>query len=421
MRTTALPQGTYCRKFFFFVATLLLALATAVPGWTADTSAIHRDLYSRIGEHDAVLLLSPRNKVLLIKNAHTLCIPASTLKIVTALVALGIMGEDYRFNTDFYLDGSRNLIIRGQGDPLLISERILEQLATLVPALNRHVSEVHDIVLDATFFSPDVTIPGVTSSYQPYDAPNGALCVNFNTVFFKRGKDNRYVSGEVQTPLVPQIMKRVRTSGLKKGRIILSSQQNEHILYSGYLYRVFLQRSGVSVNGSVRLGKKKVTDRLLYRYRSPLALTDIIAAVMTYSNNFIANQLLITAGVVRFGQPGTLAKGIRAAKQYIDQRFEKTMVVEMVEGSGISRQNRITAQTLLTVLKRFRPYYRLLRKKGNDYYKTGTLKGIRTRAGYIEGPTGGLYPYVVFLNTPGKTTDPIMKGIRRVVAENATP
>jgi len=51
----------------------------------------------------------------------------------------------------------------------------------------------------------------------------------------------------------------------------------------------------------------------------------------------------------------------------------------------------------------------LLRQQGRDFYKTGTLNGINTRAGYITSHNGGRYRYVVMLNTRGKSTKPIMR------------
>ena len=83
--------------------------------------------------------------------------------------------------------------------------------------------------------------------------------------------------------------------------------------------------------------------------------------------------------------------------------------VELAEGSGISRKNRLTACQMDRILEIFVPFHHLLRQSGRDHYKTGTLKGIRTRAGYIEGKTGGLFRYVVFINTPGRSTAPVMK------------
>jgi D-alanyl-D-alanine carboxypeptidase/D-alanyl-D-alanine-endopeptidase (penicillin-binding protein 4) len=50
-----------------------------------------------------------------------------------------------------------------------------------------------------------------------------------------------------------------------------------------------------------------------------------------------------------------------------------------------------------------------MRRWDNAFYKTGTLKGIHTMAGYVENTKGELYCFVVLLNTPGKSTKPIME------------
>jgi D-alanyl-D-alanine carboxypeptidase len=64
------------------------------------------------------------------QNADEPFVPASVSKIVTAWLALEVLGGDYRFETRFYLDDKRVLYVRGGGDPFLISEE-LAPLATL--------------------------------------------------------------------------------------------------------------------------------------------------------------------------------------------------------------------------------------------------------------------------------------------------
>jgi D-alanyl-D-alanine carboxypeptidase/D-alanyl-D-alanine-endopeptidase (penicillin-binding protein 4) len=56
-----------------------------------------------------------------------------------------------------------------------------------------------------------------------------------------------------------------------------------------------------------------------------------------------------------------------------------------------------------------------MRKKGREFYKTGTLHGVSTRAGYIADKNGGLYRYVVMINTPGKSTKPIMRKLLKIL------
>lgn len=357
-----------------------------------------------IGDQDAVLLADAKGRVIFSRNAATKLIPASTLKILTALVALHFLGPDFRFQTEFYLDKDSNLKIKGYGDPLLISE-VLEKISK---AMKQRLEKVNDIVLDATHFEDPLTVPGVNESSEPYDAPNGALCVNFNTVYFKRTKNGDYVSAEPQTPLLPFALKRIEKSGVGQGRIILSRENNENLLYIGHLFRYFLDIEGIKSFGKVKTGKViKDDDKLIFTYTSEFYLTQVISKLLDHSNNFMANQILIAAGIKAYNPPGTLEKGVLATKAYVEHVL-KTDDIHIVEGSGIARTNKVSAKTLCAALVKFQPYYRLLRKTGSTYFKTGTLYGIRTRAGYIENAQGELCVFVVLINTPGKSPEPIM-------------
>ena len=381
------------------VATCLGLLATNSP---AGSSL--EDLAKQIGKRDAILVTDPDGQVLLSKNENRPLIPASTLKIFTSLVALHYLGPEYRFGTEFYLDGDHNLTIKGYGDPLLVSEVVSDIARTLSARLTR----INDIVVDDSYFAQPLVIPGVTSSSEPYDAPNGALCVNFNTVSFKK-LNGRYISAEPQSPLLPMVLKRVKASKQAEGRIVLSHNENEITLYSGHLFAYFLEQNGVAISGRIRIGNlHPAKDRLILRHLSPSTLNDIISRLLEFSNNYITNQILITAGAKAYEAPGTLEKGLRAARTYAGEIL-RLKDIHLIEGSGISRANRISAQELSQVLEAFAPHYTLMRHNGRQYYKSGTLHGISTRAGYIENPNGGLNRFVVLINSKGKSAERIAR------------
>jgi len=366
-----------------------------------------------IGNRDAVLIADPKGHIIFSKNADIQLIPASTLKIFTALVALHYLGPDYKFFTEFYMDHHSNLKIKGYGDPLLISETVVEMIHNLSMRLSWKYSIINDLVLDDSYFSAQTKIPGVNVSYEPYDAPNGALCVNFNTVNFKRDKNGVYISAESQTPLLSFILSRIKASQMDHGRIVLSSQRNEITRYAGHLFLYFLKKEGIRIKGNIRLGKiQKKIDKLIYRYGSNFSLIQTLSKLLEYSNNFIANQLLIAAGAKAYGPPGSLEKGVRSALIYA-KNILKIDHVQIEEGSGISRKNKISARDFYKILNAFMPYYSLMQQTDKMYYKTGTLKGIHTRAGYIKKKNGELYPFVLMINTPGKSPKPMMDIIQR--------
>ena len=367
-----------------------------------------------VGDQDAVLVADHQGGIIVSKNADKKLIPASTLKILTSLVAMHYLGPDYRFTTEFYLDNDSNLKIKGYGDPLLTSEILEEISKALGSRLEAEHKKIKDIVLDDSYFKQPITIPGISPSSQPYDAPNGALCANFNTVYFKRLENGKYVSAEEQTPLLPFALRKVRKSKPTMGRVVFSHKESENTLYFGHLFKYFLEKQGIKSNGSIRLGRVNKDDRLVFKYMSGFSIKEIISKLLEHSNNFTANQLLIAAGAKSYGSPGTLDKGILVAKDYAKKMLNvKDLCI--IEGSGISRQNRISANSLHKILEKFEPYHKLMHKSGREFYKTGTLDGISTRAGYIRNEKGGLYRFVVLINTPGKTTEVIMDMLLKIL------
>ena len=371
------------------------------------------ELTDWIGANDSILVTDASGQIVLAKNANENRIPASILKIYTSLVALHYLGDDYRFPTEFYLDRHANLKIKGYGDPMLISE-VIAKISQVLTVLLTNSQPLNDLVLDDTYFQQPLTIPGITSSTQPYDAPNGALCVNFNTVNFKRTSKG-YVSAEPQTPLLPFVTQKIRSSGQDHGRIVFSHNRNEITLYAGKLFRYFLEKQGVRFNGNVKLGRINAkTDQLIFRYESSSSLVETVAKLLEHSNNFTTNQLLIATGAKIIGPPGTLAKGVAIASDYAEEMLD-IQNLRIVEGSGISRENRVSAVQMDRVLQEFLPYHYLMRHQGREFYKTGTLYGVSTRAGYIKRTDARFYRYVIMFNSPSKSTDPLILRLLRIL------
>ena len=298
------------------------------------------------------------------------------------------------------MDADQNLKIKGYGNPLLVSER----LRAMASQMSQAVGTIQNLIVDGTYFDTPLVIPGRQQSTEPYDAPNGALCANFNTVFFLR-RDGQWVSAEEQTPLLPWVIPKIEASGLTSGRITLAGNTDEGLIYAGELFRYFLEQAGVAVHGHIlRAAVDPRSDKLLLRCWSEEQLTDIISNLMEFSNNFIANQLMLTMGARVYGPPANVDKGIRALRQY----YSQVLGIDdgyIVEASGISRQNQVSVRIMLRLLSQFKDFHYLMRsKEGRHWYKTGHLDGIRTQAGYLLGPDEKLFTYVVMINTPGKTT-----------------
>jgi len=388
------------------------ALVKAPREWEGLSSKLIRRLSPLVGARDAVALVSPSGKIVYARNLDLALIPASTLKVLTSLAALQLLGPDYRFETKFYVDHQQNLKVLGFGDPLLISE----VLAKLGNALAQELIHFNDLILDDSYFQQPLSIPGRQQSLQPYDAPGGAICVNFNTVEF-RCQASRCFSAEPQTPLLPFAEKKIRASGMVAGRITLSADNQDSLSYAGEMIRYFLAQSSVTSGGSIRSGRVDLhSDRLIYTHRSPFALTELVSKLLEFSNNFIANQIFFTLGAHQYGPPASLEKGVMAVTAFARGRLGLTDF-RLVEGSGLSRSNRISARAMLKVLEEFSAYRTLMQHRGRQWYKTGTLQGISTRVGYLESDDGAYFRFVIFLNTPGKPAAKVAAVLERGLVE----
>ncbi len=352
---------------------------------------------ARLAGEGAVMAVDVHGRILASHHPDKPLVPASILKIVTAAASLEELGPAYRFKTLFRLTPQGDLLVSGRGDPFLVSEE-LDLIAEALRA--RGLSRVRHILLDNEFFEPGLVLHGTNRSLNPYDAYNGALCVNFNTVYIQVDSRGRIRSAEPQTPLTDTALRAARQGGIKgKARINLSESPDQCLQYAGELIRAFLERKGMGVDGDIkRCQEDPASFPLLYVHQSTRTLADLLEDVFRYSNNFMANQIFLTLGASRFGPPATPEKARRVIKDFLKDAGIEDVHVE--EGSGLSRKTRITARQMIEVLDRFRPHRGLLGCKNGSCSKTGTLYDVKSLAGYLVPDTGGPVSFVILLNGP---------------------
>src|SRR6476620_3605591 len=178
----------------------LLALACALLLLPAAASAGAKEKVAALAPSGLVLVVDEKGNELIAQNTDKPFVPASVTKIVTAWLAMEVLGGDYRFETKCYLDDKRVLYVRGGGDPFLISEELAPLATELVAAIGK--TPITGIVLDASYYPSNLRIPGIENTDEAYNALNSALAVNFNTVAAVRS-GNKVRSAEMQTPITP--------------------------------------------------------------------------------------------------------------------------------------------------------------------------------------------------------------------------
>ena len=339
-----------------------------------------------------VLVMDARGNELVAQNADEPFVPASVTKIVTAWLAMEVLGGDYRFETRFYLDDKRVLYVRGGGDPFLISEELAPLATELVAAVGK--KPITGIVLDASYYPSKLRIPGIEDTNEAYNALNSALAVNFNTVNAVRS-GNKVRSAEKQTPITPLAITQFRLRGPKgTGRISLSQDRTVSLQYAGELIAAFIAQAGGSVKGRISIGTVPKGIEPIYVHRQSRTLSKILVELLRASNNYIANQVFLEIGAHRLGGPVSLEKSLQVANEML-AAHGLAAAIHLEEGSGISRNNRFTARGLAKVLELFEPHAGLLRGRDGGMNKTGSLEGVRTLAGYADTSSHGRVRFVI--------------------------
>jgi D-alanyl-D-alanine carboxypeptidase/D-alanyl-D-alanine-endopeptidase (penicillin-binding protein 4) len=256
-----------------------------------------------------VLVMDAKGNELVAQNTDEPFVPASVTKIVTAWLAMEVLGGGYRFETRFYLDDKRVLYVRGGGDPFLISEELAPLATELVAAVGK--KPITGIVLDASYYPSNLRIPGIVDTGEAYNALNSALAVNFNTVYAVRS-GNKVRSAEKQTPITPLAITQFRLRGPKgSGRISLSQDPTVSLQYAGELIAAFIERAGGSVKGKISTGIVREGLEPIYFHRQSRTLSQILVELLRASNNYIANQIFLEIGAHRRGGPVSLEKSLR--------------------------------------------------------------------------------------------------------------
>ncbi|KAA6186217.1 peptidase S13 [Thiohalocapsa marina] len=365
---------------------LLLWLAAGVSGADAIGEAL--------GLAEASLVVQQGPNIVLADQADRPMIPASTMKLVTALAAIEHWGLSHRFTTAIYRDHDNRLWIKGGGDPYLVAE----ELDLLVAALREQgLRTVTGIGLDDGLFAADDRIPGRSDSDNPYDAPVTALAVNFNTVYL-RVAAGHVSSAEAQTPVTATAQRLGATMGNGRHRINLRTRDNA-LYHFGEVFQAKLQAAGVDARGDVRLGSVPAGARRLLVHENTRTLETVVEDMLAYSTNFVANSLFLALGE-RHGR-SSMAQSQQSLERWARARFGwREFRIE--DGAGLSRGNRLSGRQLLDVLQALEPYRALLPRQDDNpavRAKTGTLSGVSAYAGWARRD-GDWLAFSLLINQP---------------------
>jgi D-alanyl-D-alanine carboxypeptidase/D-alanyl-D-alanine-endopeptidase (penicillin-binding protein 4) len=344
------------------------------------TSASHAAPEEPLIKNGGYMIADLSGKIRAAYQPETTFTPASIFKLATALQGLETLGPDYRFPTYFHITPDLDLYIVGTGNPLLISEDI----DPIITALQqRGIKQLRNIYIDNSRYNLSQQTVNSTISKQPYDTALSATGVNFNTMQLLVGSDSEIVSGEPQTPTL-ELMEKIG-QGLEPGahRVNLGLESIDLVNYAGQLFKAGFKQREIQVTGQIAPAETPPSAVLFYTHYSP-KLADIIPLMLLYSNNYMANQIYLNCGIKTYGYPATWAKAAKAMEFFLSSKNLIQGDIKIMDGAGLSTENRINCATMIAILQEFRPYIHMLPLKKETFpLKSGTMTGVYSYAGFL--------------------------------------
>jgi len=398
------------------------------------------------------------------RNADKPLIPASVSKLFTAYAALKKLGPTATFKTHVFRTGSLNdgkltgdLILKGGGDPSLVSERMWMLVNELVRSGIKSITG--NVVADSSYYDEERT-PDTRPTYlqdQAYNAPVGALSFNFNTTTIyvrpaeEAGKppivftdpDNSYIDvvnqattgkegGEnsVTVKRTSFVKGDIGDTVLLRGSIPVNHKEIRFYrnivnpaLYTAHMFRTFWEKRGLELKGNIIEGKVPGNAKQVLEFDS-LPVWQIVWGMNKFSNNFVADQLMKKIGAEVWGPPGTLAKGLTALGDALEDLGIARKSFQIIDGSGLTRGTTVAPRHIVTVLTAAHKDHTMSpefiaslgiggedgtlrnrlptsKTKGSTVRgKTGTLDGVTALAGYLDTEGGELVAFAALLNDP---------------------
>jgi D-alanyl-D-alanine carboxypeptidase/D-alanyl-D-alanine-endopeptidase (penicillin-binding protein 4) len=322
--------------------------------------------------------------------------PASTMKLLTTLAGLDILGPQYRWRTNIYTDGvirqgvlKGNLYLQGTGDPKLIPE----ELAKLMKSMQALGIQKIDgnLFFDRSAYAPSVmehnTIDG--EALRAYNVPPDPLLYAFRTLSFQLGKSRTADSIDISyTPVLSQlkidnqmqlvdqpcdnwksnVRFNLEPEGVSKINQSLVAQfsgafpsackgVNYNVVAldaNTFLTQGFTAAWELSGGTWVKapIGKNGVTPlaaRLLLQFEG-ISLADDVLDINKYSNNVMARQVLLTLALEKIGKPATTTNGEIVIQSWLKQNSLDFPGLVIENGSGLSRNEAISAEQMNQLL-----------------------------------------------------------------------
>ncbi len=359
-----------------------LAITLAGPAWAGDTDALlHKRLASPVLGTDFAMLVvdGATGEVVSEHRSDNPQMPASSMKVITAVTALATMQPDSAFTTTVLRgaddSGRIGLVLRGGGDPLL-TRSDLQDLAADTAASLRQVPSTGarpkaTLRVDRTLFPETEAAPGWTTSYIPY------------------------VAAPVQSLAL-------------LGDYSRDPSANAASAFAGYL-----RGHGVRVRIEAPVTEPTPADAQVLARSSEHDLGDAVRTMLSDSENNVAEVVHRQVALAK-GLPADWSGAQQAAEAILRDLGLEPSGQQLMDGSGLSRKDRVTPAFLVSVLRHARvqdpkPFTTMFEEDALPVAgRTGTLnttagrfvtKHARCAVGQAQAKTGSLSDAIALAGT----------------------
>lgn len=399
-------------------------------------------------------------------NAQTGLAPASCQKTITSAAALELLGPAYRYTTTIGYNGAitngslkGNLVLSGSGDPTLgswryDSTRNDQQLARLIGFVKaRGITKIEGSLIGYNKWETE-TIPGgwIWDDMGNYYG-SGTTSLNwhenqYDLVLRSGANIGDKVSIAETRPRLYEVNLQSEVKAAAKG-----TGDNANIYLSPYSFtgvvrgtipvdeKAFvisgsfpdpalqcvatleskLDSAGMKPLDFAASNKEIPAFETLGTLYSP-ALDSINYFFMKRSVNFYGETFVKTIAFEKAGV-GSTDKGLALIKEFWKDKGIDPAALHMLDGSGLSPQNRVTVDALVKVLQyaKTRPwfnyYYDALPLYNQMKLKSGTIGGAKSFAGYHTAKDGTGYTVAIIVNNFDGSAGEVVKKMFLVLDE----
>jgi len=435
------------RQLFPSILLLAVILAAPVAAQNVDTRIGDLVRAAALGKTQVSLYAVDltTGRTLVRTDADEAMMPASNLKLVTSAAALATLGPEFVFETRLVhlnppKDGAAQndavLLVKGDGDPAFGDDAVLRRYGQQVDDVEAMIQLwveavkkanirkvvrliIDDSIFDTTFVHPswpedqlnrwycaqvsglnfytnclDVyAVPSSVANDSPNvrllpDAPfisttNLATTAASDTFWIHRkpGTNELTFRGSVKNRRTKPVNVTLHDPPIFLGRVLADR----------------LAKAGIAVGEVARPAADDVigAGKALHVIRTPLSI--VLARCNKNSQNLYAEALFKRIGFKATGAPGSFENGAAAVRLFLQKEIGTAAAsVRTADGSGLSRDNRVTARIMVDLLaamqkneKFARPYRASLSIAGSDGTLDDRMKNLRGRvygkSGYIAG------------------------------------